>query len=149
MNINKTILVVDDFESIREFVCIMLQRRGFATRSAAGGDEAYQILIQEADEISLVLTDFNMPHCSGQELLERIKGDPAITQIPVIFLTAEDDPEKIRIARRAGLAAWIKKPYRSEYFYGQIERAINSGRQPSSCPIDAKKAQLNAMPSSV
>lgn len=128
MNLNKTILVVDDFESIRQFVCETLQRKGYSTRSAINGNEAYEILTQAADEINLVLTDYNMPDCTGQELLDKIKSNPEINQVPVIFLTTEDSPEKILAAREAGLAAWIKKPYRSENFYGQIEKAINAGR---------------------
>ena len=125
INENKTILVVDDFESIRKFVCETLQRRGYTTRAAASGDEAYQILKESINEIDLVLTDYNMPDCSGQDLLNKIKTDPVTQHVPVIFLTTEDSPEKIRTAKESGLAAWIKKPYRSENFFGQIEKALN------------------------
>lgn len=124
-NAAKTILVVDDFESIRQFVCETLQRRGYNTRSAPGGCEAYKILTESAGQINLVLTDYNMPDCTGQELLDKIKSNPDTKRVPVIFLTTEDNPEKIRSAKDAGLAAWIKKPYRSENFYGQIEKAIS------------------------
>ena len=108
----KTILVVDDFTSIRHFVCEMLERKGYRTLGAANGDEAYQVLIQNANSVNLVLTDYNMPDCTGYDLLKKIKSNDSVAHVPVIFLTAELSVEKMKTARDAGLAAWIKKPYR-------------------------------------
>jgi len=124
----KTILVVDDFESIRKFVCETLERKGYVTKSAVNGNQAYEILARETEKIDLVLTDYNMPDCTGLELLKKMKSNSGTRLVPVIFLTTEDSPEKIRAAKEAGLAAWIKKPYRAENFYGQIEKVINQGR---------------------
>lgn len=119
----KTILVVDDFTSIREFVCETLQRKGYKTVGASGGREALTKL-QENKNIDLVLSDYNMPDSTGFELLNNIKKNPMVSKVPVVFLTTESDPEKMRKAREAGLSAWIKKPYRSETFFSTIERAI-------------------------
>jgi len=124
----KTILVVDDFASIRDFVCQTLQRKGYETLSANNGNEAFQILSEQVDVIDLVLTDYNMPGCTGFELLKKIKEDPQVAKVPVIFLTTEGNIDKMRMAREAGLSAWIKKPYRSETFFAQIENAINNGQ---------------------
>lgn len=123
----KTILVVDDFASIRDFVCQTLQRKGYDTVSANNGNEAFQILTERPESINLVLSDYNMPDCTGFELLKKIKETPTMAKVPVIFLTTEANIEKMRIAREAGLSAWIKKPYRSETFFAQIENAINNG----------------------
>ena len=122
----KKILVVDDFASIRDFVCETLQRKGYETLSAANGNEAFNLLV-DTPEINLVLTDYNMPDCTGFELLKKIKANEAIASIPVIFLTTEGNPEKMRAAKEAGLSAWIKKPYRAETFFAQIENAIGNG----------------------
>lgn len=123
----KTILVVDDFASIRDFVCQTLQRKGYDTVSANNGNEAFQILTERPESINLVLSDYNMPDCTGFELLKKIKETPTVAKVPVIFLTTEANIDKMRIAREAGLSAWIKKPYRSETFFAQIESAINNG----------------------
>jgi len=123
----KTILVVDDFASIRDFVCQTLQRKGYDTISANNGNEAFQILTERPESINLVLSDYNMPDCTGFELLKKIKETPTVAKVPVIFLTTEANIDKMRIAREAGLSAWIKKPYRSETFFAQIENAINNG----------------------
>ena len=123
----KTILVVDDFASIRDFVCDTLQRKGYETLGAANGNEAYKVLTEQATNVNLVLTDYNMPDCTGFELLKKIKENPTVTNVPVIFLTTESNPDKMRSAKEAGLSAWIKKPYRSETFFAQIENAMRNG----------------------
>jgi CheY-like chemotaxis protein len=123
----KTILVVDDFASIRDFVCETLQRKGYETLGAANGNEAYEVLTERAKDVKLVLTDYNMPDCTGFELLKKIKENPLVTKVPVIFLTTESNPDKMRTAKEAGLSAWIKKPYRSETFFAQIENAMRNG----------------------
>jgi len=122
----KTILVVDDFASIRDFVCETLQRRGYETLGASNGTHAYQLLAGTPD-VNLVLTDYNMPDCTGFELLKKIKSNPSMASVPVVFLTTESNPDKMRAAKEAGLSAWIKKPYRAETFFAQIENAINNG----------------------
>ncbi|MCD9017785.1 response regulator [Parachryseolinea silvisoli] len=121
-----TILVVDDFASIRDFVCETLQRKGYQTVGAANGNEAYKVLT-ETEDVKLVLTDYNMPDCTGFELLKKIKDNPTVSKVPVIFLTTESNPDKMRSAKEAGLTAWIKKPYRSETFFAQIENALSNG----------------------
>ena len=122
----KTILVVDDFASIRDFVCETLQRKGYDTVGAANGNEAYQLLTDKPG-FHLVLTDYNMPECTGFELLKKIKSNPSVASVPVVFLTTESSPDKMRAAKDAGLNAWIKKPYRAETFFAQIENAIGNG----------------------
>jgi CheY-like chemotaxis protein len=122
----KTIVVVDDFASIRDFVCETLQRKGYDTVGASNGNEAYQILTGN-QSVNLVLTDYNMPDCTGFELLKKIKSNPVVSHVPVIFLTTESSPDKMRTAKEAGLTAWIKKPYRAETFFAQIENALVNG----------------------
>lgn len=123
----KTILVVDDFTSIRDFVCETLERKGYDTIGAANGNEAYKLLADKSS-VNLVLTDYNMPDCTGFELLKKIKSNPDVANVPVVFLTTESNPEKMRAAKEAGLSAWIKKPYRAETFFAQIENALGNGQ---------------------
>jgi two-component system, chemotaxis family, chemotaxis protein CheY len=123
----KTILVVDDFASIRQFVCETLERKGYETLGATNGTEAYTVLSQNVAQVNLVLTDYNMPDCTGFELLKKIKGNPTTSKVPVVFLTTESNPDKMRSAKEAGLAAWIKKPYKAESFFAQIENALVNG----------------------
>jgi CheY-like chemotaxis protein len=122
----KTILVVDDFTSIRTSLCETLERKGYATIGVGNGSEALKVLEEKAIDITLVLSDCNVSPCSSFELLKKIKENQTTSSIPVIFLTAELSPEKINAAKEAGLTAWIKKPYRSETFFAQIENTLSN-----------------------
>lgn len=121
----KTILVVDDFASVRNFLCETLQRKGYDTLGASNGEEAYAVLMGHKNEVNLVLTDYNLTDCTGFELLKKIKDNAQVAKVPVAFLTTESNPDKIRMAKAAGLSAWIKKPYRSDTFFSVIENAID------------------------
>ena len=125
----KTILVVDDFASIRNFVCEILERKGYNTIGVANGNDAYKILTEKLEPINLVLTDYNMPDCTGFDLLRKIKSNNELAGVPVIFLTTELSAEKMKSAREAGLDAWIRKPYRSETFFAEIENVIKHAPQ--------------------
>jgi CheY-like chemotaxis protein len=122
----KTILVVEDFESIRNFVRETLEKKGYATIGAADGNEAFEVIKEHA--VNLVLSDYNMPNCTGLELLHKIKANSATSAIPVIFLTTESDPGKMKSAKEAGLSAWVRKPYKAELFFAQIENIISNGQ---------------------
>jgi len=121
----KRILVVDDFATIQNFVRSTLQDKGYETLGASNGDEAYRILIEEK-EIHLILADYYMPLGTGYDLLVQVKANPTTSSIPVIFLTTELDNEKVVNARKLGLFAWIKKPYRAEVMFDMIAKALNT-----------------------
>jgi two-component system, chemotaxis family, chemotaxis protein CheY len=122
----KTVLVADDFKSIRNFICNMLESKGYRTVGASDGNEAFQMLLMNPGKIDLVLTDYNMPDCTGLDLLKMIKTHPQIAKIPVVFLTTEGDPEKVRKAKASGLSEWIKKPYQNDVFFTKIENIISN-----------------------
>jgi len=123
----KRILVIDDFVNVRDLICEMLQNKGYDTLSASSAAEAYALLTLHAGTINLVLTDYTMADGSGHDLLIRIKANDSMAGVAVVFLTTEYNPDKIEAARVAGLAGWIRKPYKAENFFGQIENAIAGG----------------------
>lgn len=118
------ILVVEDFGSIRKFVCESLNRKGYATVGAANMKEALSLLEFANQQIHLVLTDYNMPDGTGYDLLKRMKSNSTMKNIPVLILTSDTSPERMQLAMEAGLAAWVKKPYRGDTLFLEIESAI-------------------------
>jgi two-component system, chemotaxis family, chemotaxis protein CheY len=123
-NSKKTILVVDDFVSVRKFVCETLERKGYNTLGVGNVKDAFHLLKANTRTVNLVLTDYNMPDRTGFDLLVMIKSDVDVSHIPVIFLTTELNEHKMKVSREAGLSAWIKKPYRSETFFSEIENSL-------------------------
>lgn len=120
----KRILVVEDFDIIRKFVCRTLEIKGYDTIGAANAAEALEVLTHHGSDIDLVLTDYNMPGADGYELLTKMKASDEMKNIPVIFLTTEQNAEKIKKAQEAGVSGWIHKPYRAEVFFQSIANAI-------------------------
>jgi len=119
----KTILVVEDFSYARQFICNTLQKRGYHTIDASSAQEAYQVLAHDS-HVNLVLSDFNVTDC-GFDLLKTIKKNPAMENIPFVFLTTDFHTDKVRFARESGIASFIQKPFREGNFFAEIDRAMN------------------------
>ena len=118
----KKILIVEDFGSIRDFLCSFLKQQRYHTLGANDGQHAVEIL--QSEQVDLIISDFNMPRLTGMDLLMQVKQNQATKHIPVIFLTTEKNIDKMKKAREAGLFAWINKPYNTQNFLSNIERAL-------------------------
>src|SRR2546425_10339154 len=81
----KRILVVDDDENILSLERTILEQKGFDVTAAAGGGEALKLLAGQV--FDLVLLDVMMPEIDGFTVCRKIKEDPRLKDVPVIFLT--------------------------------------------------------------
>lgn len=81
----RTVLLVDDDVSVRNFICTYLESRGVFTIVAASGQEAMQVLECHRDTIRLVLTDLNMPGLSGVDVARQVRR--SYPETPVVFMT--------------------------------------------------------------
>ncbi len=108
----KSILIVDDNVKNLGLTAKILRDQGYLISLAQSGDAA----LKQLDFIlpDLILLDIMMPVMDGIELCRIIKKNPKIADVPVIFLTASGDSEKVRDAFNAGGVDYITKPFRSE-----------------------------------
>jgi len=114
------ILIVDDFSAMRGVVRKYLRSLGYKnTTEAEDGVRALQIL--KTSKIDLLITDWNMPRLSGIELLRFIRADSDLKTIPVLFVTAEGEKEKIVSAIDAGATNYILKPFSEEILREKLE----------------------------
>lgn len=93
--------------------------------AASSAKEAYDVLAHDST-INLVLSDFNIPDCSGFDLLRTIKNNPALEDMPVVFLTNDYHSDKIQFARKSGMASFIQKPLREDNLFAEIDRAMTT-----------------------
>jgi CheY-like chemotaxis protein len=82
---------------------------------ASDGEEALDYLFQRdgyesAQRPDLVLLDLNLPKCDGREVLDRVKTEPELRQIPVVVLTTSEAAEDIRHAYEHNANCYITKP---------------------------------------
>jgi CheY-like chemotaxis protein len=82
----RSVLVVDDDESIRETLCELVEMGGCSAVAAANGAEALKILLRHRP--CLMILDLLMPVMTGQELLEAIRAVPALESLPVLIATS-------------------------------------------------------------
>jgi two-component system chemotaxis response regulator CheY len=116
----KTILVVDDSETIRQSVAGVLERAGYVVATARDGVEGLQH-IQNAPP-SMVLLDVNMPRMNGIELLESL--DVRGSGLPVVLLTTEVEPTLIARAKKAGARGWMVKPVDLEQVVATVRKVL-------------------------
>jgi len=105
----KRILVVDDDENILSLERTILEQKGFDVTAAAGGAEALKLLSGEA--FDLVLLDVMMPEIDGFTVCRKIKEDPRLKDVPVIFLTAKGGGEALAEGFESGAVMYINKPF--------------------------------------
>jgi DNA-binding response OmpR family regulator len=108
----RTVLVVDDDPKIVRVVEINLTQAGYQVRTAADGEQALAAVTQERPD--LVLLDVMMPRLDGFETLKRLKADPALTDIPVVMLTARAQDEDVFEGYGTGAQWYLTKPFEPE-----------------------------------
>lgn len=105
----KTILIVDDSESIREVVSFTLQNEGYDVKVGVDGVDAQKFL--DGSVIDLVITDLHMPNMDGIGFIKAVREHDSYKRIPILFLTTESQKEKKIEAKNAGATGWIVKPF--------------------------------------
>ncbi len=105
----KTILIVDDSESIREVVSFTLENEGYNVLIAIDGTDAIRFL--NGQNIDLIITDLHMPEMDGITLIKEVRKMPDYQRVPILFLTTESQAAKKMEAKDAGATGWIIKPF--------------------------------------
>jgi CheY-like chemotaxis protein len=104
------ILVADDDPAILRLVKAILEKEGFIVTTARDGKEAYKAL-QESAGITAAVFDVVMPHIPGPELVRYMKTEKRFMNIPVMMMTAEQDPKLSRDSFAAGAVVFLPKPF--------------------------------------
>ena len=121
----KRILVVDDDENILNLEKTILEQKGFDVTGAAGGVEALKVL--EDKVFDLVLLDVMMPEVDGFAVCRRIKEDPRLKDIPVIFLTAKGGGDALAEGFESGAVMYINKPFTANKLLTIVNTMLESG----------------------
>jgi len=118
------VIVVDDDPYVLESVAMLLTVSGFEVHPFSNGFDALAELRHSPPDV--VLTDVNMPHITGIELLEKIHENDR--EIPVILMTAYAELEMAVSAIKKGAFDFIIKPFKPPYLIHSVEKGINYKR---------------------
>ena len=121
----KRILVVDDDENILNLERTILEQKGFDVTGANGGAEALRLLADQA--FDLVLLDVMMPEVDGFAVCRKIKEDPRLKDMPVIFLTAKGGGEALAEGFESGAVMYINKPFTANKLLTIVNTMLESG----------------------
>lgn len=115
------ILIVDDDADTRILVQSVLISQGFTVETAAGGQEALNKL-KEGLKPAMMIVDIMMPEMSGYDLIVHLKQRPETQNIPLMMLTAKDQPEDlIRGYKDYGVEYYITKPFTTRQLVAGIK----------------------------
>lgn len=116
----KKILIVEDEVFLAETIQARLGHVGYGVRYVESGEDALGILAQEP--FDLVLMDWMLPGIDGLEVTRRIRQDPKLKAIPILFMTARARTQDAEEARAAGASDYLAKPFESEELVKMIQK---------------------------
>lgn len=120
------LLVVDDNAANRDLLQRHLRRQGFSSAPAADGEEALSLLA--AGGFDLVLLDVMMPGLDGFEVLQRIKADPVMREVPVIMMSALDETSSVVKCVKMGAEDYMMKPFDPVLLSARIGASLEKKR---------------------
>lgn len=124
MNFNITILVVDDFESMRRIVKGTLKSIGFNNFIEAG-DGAAALKKLEKQKVDLIISDWIMPNMNGLDFLKAVRASDKFKNTPFIMVTAEGQKGNVLEAINAGVSNYIVKPFTPETLSAKLKKVLD------------------------
>ena len=119
----KSILIVDDEPDFLSLTALFLKRNGYELFTAPDGEKA--LLAVKEKKPDFILLDIRMPGMSGYEVLEKIRKDQSVPNIPVVFLTADTricPPENLA---RLGAQGYFLKPFETGELLAKIRQHLD------------------------
>jgi two-component system alkaline phosphatase synthesis response regulator PhoP len=116
------VLVADDEVPIVRIAQMNLRRRGFEVITAYDGREALEKVRSERPDV--IVLDVMMPHMDGFAVLERLKENPDMREIPVIMLTVRAQDADIAHGEESGAARYVTKPFNPLDLIALIEEVL-------------------------
>ncbi len=137
-----TVLIVEDDADLRDALCATVQLAGFSVAAAEGGQQALQMLDEQA--VGLVVSDVQMEGMDGHALLKELKC--RLPELPVVLMTAYGTIQQAVDAMRAGAADYLVKPFEAEMLVDMIRRFLpHSDEDPEVVAEDQATRKLASL----
>ena len=120
----KTILAVDDSDSLRKMVVFSLEQAGYQVVQAVDGLDGLEKAKEKS--VDLVLTDHNMPVMDGLSLIKKLRELGSYQSVPILMLTTESSPEMKMEGRAAGATGWVVKPFHPERLLDVVQKVLGT-----------------------
>src|SRR6478736_6898773 len=131
VDLTKPVLVVDDYNTMIRIMHNLLKQLGFEQVDDASDGSAALVKLRRRD-YGLVISDWNMEPMTGFALLQEMRSDPLLAEIPFIMVTAESKTENVIAAKKAGVSNYIVKPFNAQTLKNKIDAVF--GEAEASAP---------------
>ncbi|GJL71865.1 MAG: two-component system response regulator [Nitrosomonas sp.] len=122
---NIKFLIVDDFSTMRRIVRNLLKELGFSNVEEAE-DGAVALRKLQNGNYDFVVSDWNMPNMDGLTMLQNLRANEALKNIPVLMVTAEAKKENIVAAAQAGASGYIVKPFTAATLNEKLNKILQN-----------------------
>jgi len=126
MNNKPKILIVDDEPFNVDYLEQELEDLNYETISAVNGQEALEKIVAESPD--LILLDIMMPVMDGYAVLEKVKADPAMRNIPIIVISANNDLSSVIKGIKLGAEDYLPKPFEPTLLQARIQASLDKKR---------------------
>lgn len=139
------LLIVDDNEDFRTFLCTCMQNK-FEVLQAENGEKAFEIAVNDVPD--MIISDVMMPVKDGIQLCKDLKNDVRTSHIPIILLTAKTTEESQIDGLKSGADDYISKPFNIDVLYIKMKNLIESRKRMQSMmkgpiPIEPSRITVN------
>ena len=134
-----TIFVADDNVAILQGVKRALSATGYEVETAENGRAALDLLRSAGQAPDLLLLDVMMPEVSGLQVLEAMRADPRLSQVPVLLITATTDEAIAAAVASDGCVELLAKPFRLDQLLAGVASRLKRGRrgaEAASAPVE-------------
>ena len=111
----------------------LLRQLGFEQIDEAN-DGTMALAKMRTRNYGLVISDWNMEPMTGYDLLQEVRADPNLAQVPFIMVTAESKTENVIAAKRAGVSNYIVKPFNAQTLKSKIDAVFSVKPTPPETP---------------
>ena len=122
MNSN-LIVLAEDSKTQASKTKFLLEAKGYDVEVGENGKIAYELIRKKIPK--LVITDVVMPIMNGYELCRTIKGDPELSQVPVLLLTSLDSPEDVKNGLISGADDFLPKPIDEDLLFDHVDKMVH------------------------
>jgi two-component system phosphate regulon response regulator PhoB len=120
----KTVMIIEDEEDAAELFAEMMRVSGYRVVKTSKSAPAIEMMTIEKPDV--ILLDIMMPEISGLDILQQMRSDPMLANIPVVVITAKGMPADIKNGMEAGASSYLTKPVGFLDLKEAVERALGS-----------------------
>lgn len=136
MTQKKRILLIEDEEDIAVLIKLQAELSGYKLHVEVDGINGYRVI--EREKPDLVILDIMLPGENGLDICRKMKGNPELKNIPVVFLSAKGEELDVVLGLELGADDYVPKPFSPKVLFSRIKAVLRRGQTPEKIAKSVK-----------